>query len=131
MGAYLDGGIIMDGVTNDGTDTTVYSNAFSTSRADVWSVHLEGASVSSYSAAITLWASNKLEPGTADDTDWVQMTSTHGWDGFPSGDPSAASSLKDLIDVGVSGALWYRFKFVRSAGSANLTVILNRKGRER
>lgn len=118
---------LMDAVSNDGTDTTVYSDPFMPHGATVWALMLVGASVTTYSSTITLWATNKPDASLADDTDWVQMTATHGWDGFAGGDPSSASSLKELADVGVSGALMYRLKFVRSGGSADLTVWANAK----
>lgn len=106
---------------------TVYSEKFAVPRSTVWSIHLYATAASSWSAAFTLWASDKPDPSEADDTDWVQMTSSHGWDGLPGGDPSSVSSFKDLADVGVSGALYYRLKAVNSAGTATLQGIATQK----
>lgn len=121
------GAKIADDLNNDGTDVTVYSDAFSTSDCSVWSVHLEWVEdTATFATAITLWASNKPEPGADDDTDWVQMTATHGWDGFAGGDPAGGNG-KDLADVGISGAKWYRLKFVRSTGAGTIQAWLHRK----
>lgn len=106
---------------------TVYSEKFRVPGQSVWSVHLQATAASGWSAAFTLWASNKASPSEADDSDWVQMTSNHGWDGLPGGNPSTASAFKDHVDVGVSGALWYRFKGVNSAGTATLQGWLVKK----
>ena len=114
---YIHGTKIFDNVTSDGTDTTIYSSKFTPSRGSVWAAHVEwDDDASSYTATVTLWASCKPVPGESDDTDWVEMTSSHGWDGFPK-DPTGGDD-KDLADVGISGALHYRFKVARTAGSA-------------
>lgn len=131
MAGYSHSFQIMDSVVNDDDPATVYSNKFSTGRADVWSTHFEGASVSTYSATVTLWASNKIDPSEADDTDWVEIDAEGGFDGLPGGNPSSASAFKDFVDVGISGARWYRWKFVRSAGSATLSAWATVKNRGR
>jgi hypothetical protein len=117
------------GATNDATDATIYSDKFSVRGAPVWSAHLEWTSAGSdLATAITLWASNKPEPDPSTDTDWVQMTSDYGYDGFFGGDPAAAAaSGKDFVDVSNSGALWYKYKAVRSAGSGTISIIVTAK----
>lgn len=106
---------------------TYYSAPFYIESGTVWSVMLQATTISSWTATITLWATNKPDASETDDTDWVQMTSTHGWDNFVSGNPSAASSYKDLADVGVSGALKYRLKIVNASGSATIEGWVSRK----
>lgn len=115
---YIHGTRIFEAATSDGTDSTIYSTRFAPSKGSVWAAHAEwDDAASSYTATVTLWASCKPNPSPDDDTDWVQMTASHGWDGFPGGDPTGGDG-KDLVDVGISGALWYRFKVVRGAGTA-------------
>lgn len=121
------GGQVAEDLVNDGTDTTVYTSAFSVGRGETWAVHLEWAEdTATFATAVTLWASCKPEPDESSDTDWVQMTTNHNWTGLPGGDPAGGSG-KDLVDVGVSGALWYRFKFVRSTGAGTIQAWLVRK----
>lgn len=122
----------MDEVTNDGTDVTVYSSSFLVSKGETWAAHIEKTDgVGSYAAGITLWASCKPSPSDSDDSDWVQMVAAHGWAGFPAlaGTPdfTAVGAEKDLTDLGVSGALWYRFKFVRTAGAATVSIWVSKK----
>lgn len=122
------GGKIADSLVNDDTDSTVYTSKLAVSNASTWSLHLDiSEDTATYAAAVTLWASNKPNPDESDDTDWVQMTSDHGWDGFPGGDP-AGGDVKDLVDVSASGARWYRLKFVRSSGAATINVWAVLKG---
>ncbi len=123
--------IFDEAVSSSGADATVYSIPFSTSRCDIWSLHLEwDETTATYASTVTLWASNKINPNLANDDDWVQMTDTHGWDGFAGGNPAGGDG-KDLVDVGISGAWKYRLKVVRTTGTATLDCWLNRKGRER
>lgn len=106
---------------------TVYSDKFSTQWAEVWSTHLEWADdAADFAVTVTLWASNKSTPDETDDDDWVQMVAANNYDGLPGGNPAAGSG-KDLVDVGISGALWYRWKFARTAGSAVLQAYVVRK----
>lgn len=120
---------IMHDLVSDGTDATVYSDKFGVSWAEVWSTHFEWDDDSTtYAATVTLWASNKQDPSEADDTDWVQMTANNNFDGLPAGNPTGGDG-KDLVDLGISGALWYRWKFARTAGSATLQAYTSRKDR--
>ncbi len=131
MPPMRDGTKIFDEVVNDGTDVTVYSERFSTSRSDIWSLHLEwDETVATYATTIELYASNKIDPDPTVDADWVQMVAGHGWDGFTGGNPSGGDG-SDFVDVGISGALWYHVRAVRTGGTATLNCWLNRKGRQR
>lgn len=106
---------------------TVYSDKFSIQWAMVWNTHFEWADDSTtYAAAITLWASDKASPNEANDNDWVQMTSDHGFSGLPGGNPTGNDG-KDMTDVSASGALWYRWKIARSAGSGVVQAYVVRK----
>lgn len=109
--------------------STVYSDKFSVHVADVWNAQFEWEDdAADYEAEVTLWASDKPVPDEADDTDWVQMVSGHGFDGLPGGDPAGGNG-KDMTDVSASGALWYRWKIARSAGSATWQIYVVRKDR--
>jgi len=110
-------------------NATIYSDKFSVWGAPVWSAHLVWSSAGSdLAATITLWASNYENPDPSTDTDWVQMTTDHGWDGFVSGDPDGATaSAKDVADVSSSGSRWYKFKVARSAGSGLVSILVNAK----
>lgn len=116
------GAQVLDNVTNDGTDSTVYSDPFSTAGASTWAAQLlVTETTATYAGAVTLWATCKPNPSLTDDTDWVEMVSANGWEGFPTiTDTALADGDHDLVDVGVSGALFYRFKVVRSTGAATL-----------
>lgn len=111
----------------DGTTTTAYSNMFFVSDADVWSSHFVWTEdVATFAAAVTLWATNLENPDEATDTDWVQMTASHGFSGLPGGDPSGGSG-KDFVDISASGAIRYRWKVVRSTGTGTVQIIVGMK----
>ena len=113
----------------DGTDDEVYSDIFQVEYCEVWNTHFEWTEdTATYAAAITLWASDKPNPDESDDTDWVQMTSGHGFDGLPGGDPAGGDG-KDMTDVSASGALWYRWKVERTTGDGTLQAYVVRKDR--
>lgn len=99
---------------------TVYSDPWRVPDCTAWSLHLVASAASSWSATFTLQASNVPDPNLANDDDWVDMDSDHGWDGLPGGDPSSASSFDAFVDVSSSNALQYRLKGVNSAGTATL-----------
>jgi hypothetical protein len=120
----------MNAVTNDGTDSTIYSDPIMVPRGETLAMHLESdETVATYASAITLWASNKPTPSLTDDTDWVQMVAGHGWGGFPvlTGGDFTGGDEKDFTDIGVSGALWYRLKFVRTTGTGLISLWVTRK----
>lgn len=117
------GGQILNQATLDGS-TTATTVAFTVAAASDWALQCEWTDdASSLAITVTLWASCKANPNTdlTDDTDWVQMTSSHGWGGLPGGNPAGGSG-KDLTDVGVSGALWYKVRFARTAGSGKMSA---------
>ncbi len=116
-------------LSNDGTDSTVYSNVIELPLGSTFSMHLVWTeTTATYASVVSLWASNKKNPGLADDTDWVEMTSDYGFDGFPGLTAGAlGTSGKDFVDVSNSGALQYRLKFVRSTGAADLVCSVGKK----
>lgn len=110
--------VIHDGVSNATSGVTLYSDAFQVGDSPIWSTHFEAVDdAADYAALVTLWASDHADPGVGDDADWVQMEAAHGYPGLPNGDPPGGD-WKELVDVGNSGAIWYRWKIVRTAGSA-------------
>ena len=114
------GGQVLDSETISADPATVYSNVFYVTSSNMASFHLVvDDDASSLAITVTLWASNKPNPSLTDDTDWVQMTSSHGYDGLPNGNPTGGDT-KDLVDLGNLGAAVYRFKFERTAGSGTL-----------
>lgn len=104
------------GLTLSGTQ---YSDAFNPMVN--WSVHFEWTGTPA--GDVTLWASDKLNPSLANDTDWVQDT------GFTLAYGGAAG--KALQEVGNSGARWYRFKSVLSGSSGTVLAWVNDKPQER
>lgn len=114
MGRAPDALLIMgegkDALTLSGTQ---YSDYFSVADCDVWAVHAEWTGTPT--ATITLWASCKPEPDTANDTDWVQVTSFTGIS-------PAGSASKALVEVGNSGAKYYRLKSVLGAGAGTMKM---------
>jgi len=114
------------GVTNDGTAVTIYSDKFSVRGAPVWSAQIVWTG-STLASTITLWASNFESPNPASDTEWVNMTSDYGYTGFFGGGPAAAAAGKDFVDVSNSGALWYKYKCARTAGTGTIKIIVTAK----
>ena len=126
------GGKIYDKVVTDGSSGAIYSDPFMIPKGETWSLHIElDDDSTTYAGTIQLWASNKPNPDESDDSDWVEMVAAHGWDGFPAlaGTPdfTASGDQKDFVDVGVSGALWYRLEITRSAGSGTISCWLCKK----
>lgn len=118
---------VMHDLVSDGTDTTVYSDKFGVSYAEVWNTHFEWVEdTATYAAAVTLWASNKQSPSIANDADWVNVVTAHGFTGLPGSDPAGGDG-KDTVDVSASGALWYRWKIVRTTGAGTLQAYVSRK----
>lgn len=92
---------------DNSSNATEYSIKFGGIDFPQWSVHFEWTGTPT--ATITLWASNKDDPSEADDTDWVQdSTSFTG---------PAGSASKGFYEIGNSSARYYRFKVVTSGGS--------------
>lgn len=116
-------------LVNDGTNSTVYSNVIEMPLASTFSMHLIWTQTSAtYASVVSLWASNKKNPGLDGDDDWVEMTADHGFDGFPGLTSGAlGTSGSDFVDVSDSGALQYRLKFVRSGGAATLACHVGKK----
>lgn len=127
--AYGKGGDICNDLVNDGTDATVYSNVCTLPEGSTFSAHLVWTETSAtYASVVSLWASNVRNPDLSDDTDWVEMTSDYGFDGFPGLTAGAmGASGKDFVDISNSGALQYRFKFVRSGGAATIKCFVGKK----
>ncbi len=121
--------VAVDLASSVASAATIYSRKFSVIACEVWNSHFEwDDAAANYASAITLWASNKPNPSEDTDTDWVQMTSGHGYSGLPGGDPAGGDG-KDMVDVSASGALWYRWKIVSSAGAAVVQIYVVRKDR--
>lgn len=127
--SYGKGGDVCFDLVNDGTDSTVYSNVFTVPLGTTFSMHLVWTETSAtYASTVSLWASNVKNAGGADDTDWVEMTADYGFDGFPGLTAGAlGTSGKDFVDVGNSGAIQYRLKFVRTAGAATIKCWVGKK----
>lgn len=117
------GGQIFKAVSSDGTDTTIYSAPVLIPKGSTFSLQFDCTEdTATYAGVITLWATdnpNVIE-GT-DDTGWVQMTTDHGWTGFPSLTAGAiADGDADLMPIGNAGSYAYRLKVVRSGGAATI-----------
>ena len=107
----------------DAGSSTAYSRVFSAPQSTVWNTHhiwTDGAA--NFTATYTLWASDYESPDETNDDEWVQMTSNHGYDGLPGGNPVGGSG-KDMVDISASGALHYRWKVEWISGSAVLQSI--------
>lgn len=105
-----DSAIAVDGTTVTGYSTAIKHRGRS---AASWHVDWTGAGLS---ADIKLYASNKPEPGLANDTDWVEQT-----DVVIAG-PAVSASGKLTVNVGNANLRWYRLKFARTAGSGTFVV---------
>jgi hypothetical protein len=114
---------------NSASSATVYSNVFTLPLGSTFSMHLVWSqTTATYASVVSLWASNIKGPGLVDDTDWVEMTSEYGFDGFPGLTSGAlGTSGKDFVDVSDSGALQYRLKFVASGGAADIQCHVGKK----
>lgn len=109
-----------------GGTATGYTDLLSVGGASGWAVHIEWTDDDSdFAVTPTLWASNKSAPDQSDDSDWVEMTAEHGWKGFVSAIDGGDG--KELADVSASGALFYRLKFVATAGSGTINAWYARK----
>lgn len=112
----------------NGTATDVYSDPLQLDHSDIWSTHIEWTDDSTTLAVtVSLWASNKADPDGAV-ADWVQMTASHGYDGLPGGNPAGGSGA-DLVDISASGALWYKWRFQRTAGTGTIQAYFAEKDR--
>ena len=118
--------LVWDALAMSGT-TTYRSEKFSLARMSVFSVHMEGSSITAWTSAFTLWVSNKPNPDPLTDTDWIDLDSDRGFTGLPKGDPSAETVYKEGFDVGVAGWLWGRLKFVNATNGATISAWVNRK----
>ena len=119
--------VIHDGVSNATGGLTLYSDKFNVGAVPIWSTHFEWVDdAADYESLITLWASDHAAPDEANDADWVEMESEHGFPGLPKGNPPGGTG-KDLADVGNSGSIWYRWKIARTAGSAVIQAFMGGK----
>lgn len=120
---------ILTAETSDGTAVTIYTDPIQVARADILNTHFEwDDAAADYASTVTLWASNKPTPGTADDVDWVEMTSDHGFSGLPGGNPAGGDG-KDMVDFSAFGALWYRWKIAHTAGAATIDAYICERNR--
>lgn len=126
---------ICTSLVSDGTAVTTYSEPFMIPNASVWALQLAiDDDSTTYAATVSLQASCRPSPAENDaalpDVGWKTLTTAHGWDGwpdFPAGAVTASGDQEDLVDVGVSGARWYRLKIVRSAGSSVIDAWMSAK----
>lgn len=95
--------------------STGYSTAISHRHrsAASWQVTWTG---SGLTATIVLYASNKPDPDTSSDTDWLAQT-----DVSITG-PTTSASGSASVNIGNANFKWYRLKFTRSAGSGTFVV---------
>lgn len=101
---------IIDGLTvSSGTDQ--YTNPLHIGASQNGSFHFEWTVVSSGTTTNTFWVSNKNSPSTADDTDWVQVTSIV----VPG---PAGSSSKGFLSFANVNARWCRIKFAYASGTS-------------
>lgn len=127
--AFSEGKQIAHDLAISAGPATVYTDRFFARDCEVWNTQMEWTDDSTTLAiTVTLWASNKPTPDDSSDDDWVQMTASHGFDGLPGGNPAGGSG-KDMVDVSASGALWYRWKFARTAGSGVLQAYVSKRDR--
>ncbi len=118
--------IIHDGVSSAAA-TPLYSDKFNTGIEPIWSTHFEAIDdAADWAATVTLWASDHAAPNEATDADWVEMEAVHNYDGLPNGNP-AGGNWKELVDIGNSGAIWYRWKLARTLGSAVVQAFMGGK----
>ena len=105
---------IYNAVSVTGTNT-YYSEIFNglTLGPDLISAQLEGTGTPT--GTLTLWASNKLDPITSSDADWVDITS------LVTVVNPAGSFTKQLVRLSNGGACYYRMKYVNSSGSGTIT----------
>lgn len=103
-------GIRTAGIAVTGTNT-YYSDVWSGKFADVWDIMLQWTGTPT--GTFTLWATDKGDPGLADDSDWVQETSF-----TPTNPAGAAGKMRDNA-ANATGRKW-RLKYVNSAGSGTL-----------
>lgn len=98
--------------------TTYYSEVFGTGDFTNWGMHFQWTGTPT--GTITLWKSNKPNPSTADDTDWVQDTA------FTFVSPAGGAS-KGGYEAGNSGFKAYRVKYVNASGSGALSLWVHGK----
>ena len=117
---------LMHDVVSDGTDTEIYSIKFNAADVERFNAQFEWDETSAtYAATITLWATDYADPSEVDNTDWVEMTADHGFDGVPN--PPTGGDGSAMVDVSANAALWYRFMIARDGGAATVNILLSKK----
>lgn len=120
------GGQIIKSVSNDGTDSTIYSDPILVPKGTTFSLQFDVTEdTPTYAGTVTLWATNQpdIVGDKTSNAGWVQMTASHGWAGFPSLTAGAvADGDADELTVGNAGAYAYRLRFVRSGGAATINA---------
>lgn len=91
--------------------STFYSDVFTGLGADGYGLQLQWTGTPN--GTFTLWMSDKLNPGLADDTDWVQDTTF-----APTNPAGAAGKFRD--DASNSKSLRKRIKYVNSSSAGTL-----------
>lgn len=90
---------------------TFYSDCWSGNNGDGESISLFWSGTPS--GTFTLWMTDILNPGLADDTDWIQDTSFS-----PTNPSGSAGKMRD--DAGNAKAFRKRIKYVNSSGSGTI-----------
>jgi len=104
-------------ISLDATTTTGYSAVWSGARAQAGSIHWEVDETSAtFACTVTVWASNKDDPDTTDDTDWVDISSDVTQPVVTGGD---TKGIMKLID-GNAIYEWVRIKYVRTGGEGGI-----------
>lgn len=90
---------------------TVYSELWSGDESDGYGLTVF--TTGTLTGTFTLWMTDKIAPGLANDNDWVQDT------GFVPTNPAGAA-VKFRDDGGNAKAKWKRLKYVSASGTGNL-----------
>jgi hypothetical protein len=91
---------------------------FSMKDCPIFSLHYEWTKVGATgaTATITLWGSNKPDPGESADTDWVDITTETGLTFTAPADNTG----KHSVTVKDTGYLWYMLKVVTASGTSTM-----------
>jgi hypothetical protein len=116
----------------DGSSAKMFDEAFGAATTSQGMIPAPMASVgsfmlivnapSTFTAVVTVWASNKPEPDETVDLDWVDISAAIS--DIPTiSSLAAATNYMVQVPQPEGGALYYRLKMISSLGSANVACL--------
>jgi hypothetical protein len=119
IGIFI-GGLILDAVTLDGTDTVQYSTPFTLGKCRNFSLQARVvATAGSLNGTAKVFVTNKPDADLTTDTDWDEVAS-------PALTDPAGTDLAEFIAFPDEDGAIYRVKYTRASGTGSATVYLKK-----